>query len=65
MYRDEGGFAMICVRLNADGVQSVTLEGPHATSVNAATWKTLQAELVRLDKALQLAAKRFWQDLKP
>ncbi len=56
---------MICVRLNADGVQSVTLEGPHATSVNAATWKTLQAELVRLDKALQLAAKRFWQDLKP
>ncbi len=55
---------MICVRLNADGVQSVTLEGPHATKVNALTWRTVQVELVRLDKALQLAKKRFWRDLK-
>ncbi len=56
---------MINIRVNADGVQSVTLEGAHATSVNALTWRTLQAELIRLDKALQLAKKRFWQDLKP
>ncbi len=56
---------MICVRLNADGVQSVTLEGPHATRVNPLTWRTLQAELMRLDKTLQLAKKRLLRDLKP
>lgn len=54
---------MISIQGNADGVQSVTLDGADAVALNDLTWPVIAKEIRRLDRVLRARKRRFLRTL--
>jgi|WetSurMetagenome_2_1015567.scaffolds.fasta_scaffold898516_2 hypothetical protein len=54
---------MVSIRANLDGVQSVALDGPDATTLNDVTWPIIAKEVKRLDRVLRDRKRRFLRSL--